>query len=130
MSNEAGDGFSRRERQVMDVLYRLGRATAAEVQDAMPSPPSYSAVRTHLRLLEEKGHVKHEQEGSRYVYTASVPRSRARRSALRHVVRTFFDGSVEEAVAALIDASRDRLGDAELERLAELVQDARRRGRS
>src|SRR5438128_478613 len=100
---EAAVQLSRRERQIMDVIYRRGRATAAEVLEELPDPPSYSAVRALLRLLEEKGHVKHEQDGPRYVFTPTVTRERARRSALKHVVRTFFDGSATDAVAALLD---------------------------
>ena len=96
--------LSRRERQIMDVIYRRGRATAAEVLDDIPDPPSYSAVRAMLRLLEEKGHVRHEQDGPRYVFLPIVNRDRARKSALKHVVRTFFDGSATDAVAALLDA--------------------------
>src|SRR6201990_326342 len=95
--------LSRRERQIMDVIYRRGRATAAEVLDDIPDPPSYSAVRAMLRLLEEKGHVLHEQAGPRYVFLPTVNRDRARKSALKHVVKTFFDGSATDAVAALLD---------------------------
>ena len=120
--------LSRRERQIMDVVYRLGRATAAEVLDGLPEPPSYSAVRTMLRLLEEKGHLRHEQDGPRYVYAPTVARDRARRSALDHLVRTFFDGSTEDVVAALL-ARGDRPSDEELERLAQLIEQARAEGR-
>src|SRR5256885_10489858 len=109
--------LSRRERQIMDVIYRRGRATAAEVLDDIPDPPSYSAVRALLRLLEEKGHVRHEQDGPRYIYTPIVNRDRARRSALKHVVRTFFDGSATDAVAALLDGE-GKLDDTELDRLS------------
>lgn len=120
--------LSRRERQIMDVVYRLGRATAADVLDGLPEPPSYSAVRTMLRLLEEKGHLRHEQDGPRYVYVPTVARDRARRSALDHLVRTFFDGSTEDVVAALL-ARSDRPSDEELERLALLIEQARAEGR-
>src|SRR5690348_13331787 len=120
--------LSRRERQIMDVVYRLGRATAADVLDGLPEPPSYSAVRTMLRLLEEKGHLRHEQDGPRYVYVPTVARDRARRSALDHLVRTFFDGSTEDVVAALL-ARTDRPSDEELERLALLIEQARAEGR-
>lgn len=120
--------LSRRERQIMDVVYRLGRATAAEVLDGLPEPPSYSAVRTMLRLLEEKGHLRHEQDGPRYVYAPTVARDRARRSALDHLVRTFFDGSTEDVVAALL-ARSDRPTEEELERLAQLIEQARAEGR-
>src|SRR3954464_12538943 len=100
---ETAVGLSRRERQIMDAIYRRGRATAAEVLEDMPDPPSYSAVRAMLRLLEEKGHLRHEQDGPRYVFMPTAPRDRASRSALTHVVRTFFDGSASEAVAALLN---------------------------
>jgi predicted transcriptional regulator len=119
--------LSRRERQIMDVLYRLGSATAAEVRKGLPDAPSDSAVRTHLRILEEKGHVGHTQEGPRYVYAPMVAPEKASRSALRHLVRTFFDGSPERAVAALLDASD--LSDADLDRMAVLIEQARREGR-
>jgi predicted transcriptional regulator len=113
----------------MDVLYRCGRATVAEVQQELPDPPGYSAVRAHLRTLEEKGHVRHEEDGPRYAFLPTVPRDRARRSALRRVVSTFFDGSVEQAVAALVDGADARLSREELDRIARLVQDARKEGR-
>ena len=125
---EASAQLSRRERQIMDVIYRRGRATAAEVLEGLPDPPSYSAVRALLRLLEEKGHVHHEQDGPRYVYAPTVARDRARRTALKHVVRTFFDGSATEAVAALLDGET-RLPDAELDRLSALIEQARKEGR-
>jgi predicted transcriptional regulator len=115
--------LSRRERQIMDVLYRAGRATAAEVQEGMPEAPSYSAVRTMLRILEDKGHVKHEQDGPRYVYIPTVARDKAKRSALKHVVNTFFDGSASQAMAALIDRDID---DAELARIRELIDNAKK----
>src|SRR3712207_242967 len=105
--------LSRRERQIMDVVYRLERATASEVLERLPDPPSYSAVRTLLRILEEKGHLRHEQDGPRYVYLPTVPRDSAKESALRHVLRTFFDNSAEAAVAALLDIRGDGLSDAE-----------------
>ena|SRR5690242_6660219 len=121
-------GLSRRERQIMDVIYRRGRATAAEVLDDLPDPPSYSAVRAMLRLLEEKGHVRHEQEGPRYVFLPIVARDRARQSALTHVVRTFFDGSATEAVAALLNDGA-KLSHDELDRLAAMIDKAREEGR-
>src|SRR4051812_9975113 len=120
--------LSRRERQIMDVIYRRGRATAADVLQDIPDPPSYSAVRALLRLLEEKGHVHHEQDGPRYIYTPTVNRDRARRSALKHVVRTFFDGSASEAVAALLDGEA-RLDTTELDRLSAMIEQARQEGR-
>jgi BlaI family penicillinase repressor len=118
--------LSRRERQIMDVLFQRGRATAVEVQAALPDPPSYSAVRALLRILEDKGHIRHETEGPRYVYMPRLDRDRARRSALRHLVTTFFDGSVAQAAAALLDQGGRRLSDEELERLS--AQIARARG--
>ena len=124
---DAATQLSRRERQIMDVIYRRGRATAAEVLQDIADPPSYSAVRALLRLLEEKGHVHHEQEGPRYVYLPTVNRERARRSALTHVVRTFFDGSATDAVAALLD--NDAVDHADLDRLSALIEQARKEGR-
>jgi predicted transcriptional regulator len=120
--------LSRRERQIIDILYAQGRATAAEVQAALPDPPSYSAVRAMLRILEEKGHVKHEQDGPRYVYLPTVARDNAKRSALRHMLQTFFDGSAEQAISALLDDSSTRLSDRELDRLARMIDQARRTG--
>jgi predicted transcriptional regulator len=117
--------LTKRERQIMDVLYRLGRATPAEIKAAVPGAPAYSTVRTQLRVLETKGHVKHEEQGLRYVYMPTVSRSAARKSALRHVVETFFDGSSAKAVAALLGGEAARVSDDELERIAELVKDAR-----
>jgi len=121
--------LSRREREIMDVIYRSGRATAAEVLDQLAEPPSYSAVRALLRVLEEKGHLRHEEDGPRYVFVPTVPRERARASALRQLLHTFFDGSTEQAVAALLDLSSTRLSDAELARLSQLIADARKEGR-
>lgn len=122
------EGLSRRERQIMDVIYGRGRATAAEVMEGLPDPPSYSAVRAMLRVLEEKGHLRHDQQGPRYVFLPTVPREQARRSALRQLVQTFFDGSTEQAVAALIDESDRVLSGAELDRLARLIDQARKEG--
>jgi predicted transcriptional regulator len=119
--------LSRRERQIMDILYARKRATAAEVQSALPDPPSYSAVRAMLRILEEKGHVRHELEGPRYMYVPTVARESAKRSALQHMLRTFFDGSAEKAISALLDDT-SKLSNAELDRLARLIQDARKTG--
>ena len=120
--------LSRRERQIMDVVYRLGQATAAEVLAELPEPPSYSAVRAMLRLLEEKGHVRHEQDGPRYVYLPTVNRDKARKSAMKHLVRTFFDGSTEDAVAALLQNDAG-ISDDELARLAKLIDGAKKEGR-
>jgi predicted transcriptional regulator len=119
-------GLSRRERQIMDILYRRGRATAGEVMADLSGDPSYSTVRTQLRVLEEKGHVHHEEEGLRYVYSPAVPRHTARRSALRHLVETFFDGSAEKTVAALLGGEGSRMSDQELDRLADLIEKARK----
>ena len=113
----------------MDILYRLGRATASEVMADLPGDPNYSTVRTQLRVLERKGHVRHEEEGLRYVYLPAVPRHTVRKSALRHLVDTFFDGSVEDAVATLVESSRPKLSKQELERLAALIAKAKKEGR-
>jgi predicted transcriptional regulator len=121
--------LTRRERQIMDIIYRLGRATAHDVLERLPDPPGYSAVRALLRLLEERGHVRHVQEGARYVYLPAVARHNAQKSALAHVVRTFFGGSVEQAVAALVDSSRAKLSRTELDRLADLIDKAKKEGR-
>jgi predicted transcriptional regulator len=117
--------LSRRERQIMDILYELGRATAADVMTALPGDPSDSTVRTQLRVLEAKGHVRHEEDGQKYVYLPVVPRRVVRKSALKHVVNTFFDGSVEKVVAALLGPDGGKLTDEELDRIADLVSKAR-----
>jgi predicted transcriptional regulator len=117
--------LTKRERQIMDVLYRLGRATAGEIRDGLPGTPSDSTVRTQLRVLESKGHVRHEERGLRYIYMPTVPRHSARKSALKHLVDTFFDGSSAKVVAALLGGEAARVSDEELERIAELVSDAR-----
>jgi len=121
--------LSRRERQIMDVVYRHGKVTAAEVLAELPEPPSYSAVRAMLRLLEDKGHVRHEQDGPRYVYLPTVNREKARKSAMRHLVRTFFDGSTEDAVAALLQNDNGGMSEDELERLSKLIDGAKKEGR-
>jgi len=113
----------------MDILYRLGRGSAQDVLKNLADPPSYSAVRALLRLLEERGHVKHVTDGGRYVYSPAVARGEARRKALAHVVSTFFGGSVEQALLTLVESSRSKLSDAELDRLAELVEQAKREGK-
>ena len=112
----------------MDILYRRGRATAAEVMSELPGEPSSSTVRTQLRVLEEKGHVGHQEEGPRYVYVPAVPRRAARKSALKHLVETFFDGSAEQVVAAVLGGEGARLSDDELDRIAELVARAKKEG--
>ena len=121
--------LSRRERQIMDIIYRLEKATANEVMGLLPKPPSYSAVRAMLRILEEKGHLRHIQDGPRYVYSSTVTPEKASRSALRHVMSTFFDGSPTKAMAALMDISAADMSDEELDHLEDLIQDARREGR-
>ena len=127
MDNDHRD-VSRRERQILDILYQRGSATAADVQAALPEPPSYSAVRALLRILEEKGHVRHEQDGPRYVYLPTVARDNAQRSALRHVLHTFFDGSAEQAISALLGDSSAKLSTSELDRLARMIDTARKSG--
>ena len=121
--------LGRRERQIMEAVYQLGRATVAEVLDRLEDPPSYSAVRAMLRILEEKGHLKHEEDGPRYVYLPVVSSTRARRTILRDVVRRLFGGSTEAAVAALLESSSSRMSDDELERLQRMITSARRQGR-
>jgi predicted transcriptional regulator len=118
--------LTKRERQIMDALYKAGRATAAEIRTRLDGTPSDSTVRTQLRVLEAKGHVRHEEHGLRYVYLPTVPRHAARRSALRHLVDTFFDGSTANAVAALLGGDGARVSDSDLDRIARLVEDARR----
>ena len=128
MARETHSALSRRERQIMDALYRRGRATAAEVMEVLPGQPHYSTVRTQLRVLEEKGHVRHEEEGLRYVYMPVLARHAARKSALRHVIATFFDGSTEKAVSALLGREGGRLSDEQLDRIEELIAKARKEG--
>ncbi len=120
--------LSRRERQIIDILYRRGRATAAEVMEDLPGASTYSTVRTQLRVLEDKGHVRHEEEGGRYVYAPAVPRHAARKSALKHLVETFFDGSAEQVVAAVLGGEASRLSDEELDRVSALIDKARKDG--
>ena len=128
MNTTTHQDLSRRERQILDILYQQGQATAADVQNALPEPPSYSAVRALLRILEEKGHVQHQQDGPRYIYLPTIARENAKRSALRHMLRTFFDDSAEQAISALLDDSSAKLSPAELDRLARLIEDARKSG--
>ncbi len=123
------DKLSRRERQIMDIVYEHGEVTVAEVRDHLPEAPSYSAVRALLRILENKGHLQHRQDGPRYIYLATQPHQEARDSAMRRVLRTFFGGSTTRAVAALLDMEADKLTDEELHRLAGLVDEARKKGR-
>ncbi len=121
--------LSRRERQIMDVLYRRGRATAAEILEDIPDPPGYSAVRAMLRVLEEKKHIRHEEKDLRYVYLPVVPREKARRSAVTHLLDTFFEGSTEQAVATLLNISARDLKEEDFDRLAALIEEARKEGR-
>jgi len=121
--------LSRRERQIMEIVYRAGRASASEVLARLPDPPSYSAVRALLSILESKGHLRHELSGNRYVYQATVGKERARRSALRSMIDTFFEGSAAKVVAALLDLPRDDLSAQELARLSQLIEQARKEGR-
>jgi BlaI family transcriptional regulator, penicillinase repressor len=122
-------GLSRREREIMDALYAMGEATVGEVMDRMPDPPSYSAVRATLRVLEEKGHVKHKQDGPRYLYLPTVSRDKAQTNAVKHLVGTFFGGSVEQAVMALLSMPETRMSDDQLKKLAEQVRRAEEEGR-
>ena len=128
MVNKKHLQLTRRERQIMDVIYRNGTCSVADVRAEMPDPPSYSAVRAMLRLLEEKGHVRHKKEGARYVYQPIMPRQKARRFALKSLLSTFFDNSAEQAVAALLDMSANKLTDDDLNRLSHLIDSARVRG--
>ncbi len=120
--------LSRRERQVMDILHRRGRATAAEVQEAIPDPPSYSSVRTILRILEEKGHVRHQEDSGRYVYAPRVKREKATRSALAHLLDTFFEGSAEKAVITLLNSSAGSLSHEDLDRIEQMIEKVRKAG--
>ena len=129
MPNPRDHALTRRERQIMDILYRRGRATAAEVMSDLSGEPNYSTVRTQLRVLEDKGQVTHEEEGLRYVYSPAVPRRTARKSALRHLVDTFFDGSVEQVVGALLGGEGARLSEEELARIADMVARAKKESR-
>jgi BlaI family transcriptional regulator, penicillinase repressor len=126
MTERESNGLTRRERQIMDSLYRRGRATAVAVMQDLPGTPHLSTVRTQLRVLEEKGHVRHEEEGLRYVYLPAVPRGAARKSALKHLLETFFDGSAEKVIAAVLGAEASRLSADELDRIADLVRRARK----
>lgn len=129
MTKRAGRDLTRRERQIMDVIYRLGEATVAEVREGIPDAPSYSAVRAMMRVLEEKGHVTHEQDGPRYVYSATTSREEASRSALRKMVETFFEDSTEKAAAALLDLGAGEMSEEELDRLEAKIAEAREEGR-
>ena len=123
------DGLSRREREIMDILYQRGKSSATDVREAMPQAPSYSAVRAMLRVLEEKGHVRHQAEGLKYVYLPTVTRERAKRSAVKHLLDTFFHDSPEQVVAALLDVSSTRMTREELNRMSEMIDKAKKEGR-
>lgn len=127
--NHDDAGLSRRERQIMDAIYRLGKASAADIRTALPDPPSYTAVRTLLTILQEKGHVKHQSDGQRYIYEPVVPRDKMARTAIEGVLATFFDNSVERAVTTLLDRRETQISRAELERLAQIIDRAKREGR-
>ena len=120
--------LSRRERQMMDILYQRGRATAAEVHELLPDPPSYSAVRAKLRVLEEKGHIRHEVQATRYIYLPVVARDRAKESALRHLLATFFDNSAEQAMTALLELKPGKLSRERLDNLSKLIDEAKKEG--
>ena len=129
MKGKKPSGFSRREKEMMDVIYRLGQATVAEVREQMASPPSYSSVRSTMSGLERKGHLQHQFDGNRYIYRPTVQREKARLSALDHLLATFFDGSAAEVVAALIESRRDDLSAEELDELSNLIRQAKKEGR-
>ena len=126
---KAPKSLSRRERQIMDIIYEMKEATAVQVLDKLPSPPSYSAVRALLRVLENKGHLAHRQDGPRYVYRPLLPKEKASRNALQHLRKTFFDNSTEDVVAALLDISEDDLSEKDYSRLLDLIRNARKEGR-
>jgi predicted transcriptional regulator len=121
--------LSRRERQIMDIIYEMDKASVAEVLERIPNPPSYSSIRALLRVLEEKGHLTHKQEGPRYIYSPTLPREEARQNALKHVMKTFFDNSTEDVVAALLNISEEDLSEEDYKRLADLVKKAVKEGR-
>ncbi len=129
MTKHTHSNLSRRERQIMDIIYRKAQATAMEMMENLPDPPSYSAVRAMLRLLEEKGYLKHQQDGLRYVYLPTLSREKARQSALKQMLQTFFEDSTEDAVATLLDISKSKLSKADLDRLSKLIDKARKEGR-
>ena len=124
-----GDELSRRERQVMDALYRLGRASAAEIREALPNPPTYTAVRTHLTILHQKKLVKYKTEGARYIYEPVMPREKMAESAIESVLQTFFDNSVEEVVRTLLNRKEAEISPEQLDRLAQIIEQAKQEGR-
>ncbi|MEE8376837.1 MAG: BlaI/MecI/CopY family transcriptional regulator [Candidatus Aminicenantaceae bacterium] len=121
--------LSRRERQIMDIVYEMNEATVAQVLELIPDPPSYSTIRALLRVLEEKGHLIHKQQGPRYIYSPTIPREEARQNALKHILKTFFDNSTEEVVAALLNISEEDLSEEEYKRLTKLIKKAQNEGR-
>ena len=127
--HDSGEGLSRRERQIVDVLYRLGKASAADIREALPNPPTYTAVRTLLGILQEKGHVKFESDGIRYIYEPVVPREEMAKSVMDGVLQTFFGGSIERVVSTLIDSEESNVTSDQLDRLAQIIEEARREGR-
>jgi len=129
MTQPIHNQFGRRERQIMDAIYRLGRASVADVRESLSDPPSYSAVRAMLGFLEDKGYLRHEREGMKYVYLPTVDAKHARRSALQHMVKTFFNGSAAQAAAALIEMNDTQLSQHDVTRLSELIKKARQEGR-
>jgi predicted transcriptional regulator len=129
MAKRTLDRLSRRERQIMELIYAAGQATATEVLERLPDPPSYSTVRALLRILETKGHLRHVVDGTRYVFLPTVAPERARRSAMQSLLHTFFEGSPEKAVAALLDVSRSELSEEDLDRISRLIENAREEGR-
>ena len=129
MPDPTSHQLSRRERQIMDIIYARGEVAAAEVHQALPDAPSYSAVRTHLRILEDKGHLRHREDGPRYIFMPTEPRAKASRSALKRVVQTFFDGSLSSAVAALVDGEGGKLSTEELQRIETIIQTAKTRSK-
>jgi predicted transcriptional regulator len=129
MPKSPHSSLSRRERQIMDILYRLGRATANEVMADLPGQPHLSTVRTQLRVLEQKTHIRHEEVGLRYIYTPTVPRHAVRQSALRHLIETFFEGSAEKMLSTLLGSGGSNLSEEELDRLGQLIDKAKKGGR-
>ena len=125
-TNQTGPGVSRRERQVMDILYSRGQATATEIHEALPDPPTFSATRAVIRTLEEKGHLAHKEQGLRYIYLPTVPVDRARKSAVAHLLSTFFDGSPARLMASLLDQPSAKLSDDELKSIEEMIRQSRK----
>src|SRR5580700_378892 len=129
MGRKSSEGLSRRERQILDTIYRLGKASAAEIREEMTDPPTYTAVRTHLGILQEKGHVKFESDGTRYIYEPVVPRDEMAKSVIEGVLQTFFGGSIERVVSTLLDSEESKVTPEQLDRLREIIEQASREGR-